>query len=168
VAAAGLAYGAVVTAERPAPSAGGGTRGGAPRPAPRPAKPASSFASDATEIEWARLTGYEYEPGLERLPDSIRALHGTKVVLGGFLLPLYEYDDIKEFFLVASHMSCCFGIPAGLNGQVYVKVKGDRGLPNTSEPLRVTGTFHAREVKEAGFTLTIWSILDAEVRIVGY
>ena len=89
-------------------------------------------------------------------------------MIGGFLLPLYEYDDIHEFFLVANHMSCCFGIPAGLNGQILVKVRGTRGLPNTNEPLRVTGTFQAREVKEAGFTLTIWTILEAEVRIVGY
>jgi hypothetical protein len=66
-------------------------------------------------------------------------------------------------------MSCCFGIPSGINGQVYVKIAaGGRGLPNSNEPIEVKGTFHARERVEQGYVLSIFEIVDASGRIVGY
>jgi hypothetical protein len=86
----------------------------------------------------------------------------------GFLMPLTEWDDIHEFSLVQSHMSCCFGMVPGFSGQVLVKIRSKRGLPNTNEPIEVTGTFRVEEVKEVGFLLAIFSITDAEARIVGY
>ena len=143
----------------------------APAPAPAPVPglaPAPARATDSSEVDWSVLTQYEYQQGLVQLPDAIKALDGKRVTMGGFLMPIYEFDDIHEFSLVPTHMSCCFGVPAGLNGQVYVKVSGKRGLPNTNEPLRVTGVFRAKEVKEAGYVLAIWAIEDADVKIVGY
>jgi hypothetical protein len=86
----------------------------------------------------------------------------------GFLMPLTEWDDIHEFSLVQSHMSCCFGIVPGFSGQVLVRIRSKRGLPNTNEPIEVTGTFRVEEVKEMGFLLAIFAIVDAEARIVGY
>jgi len=54
---------------------------------------------------------------------------------------LYEFDDIHTFVLVANHMSCCFGMPAGMTGQVYVAQKAsERGLPNTNEPIERSAT----------------------------
>ena len=41
-------------------------------------------------------------------------------------------------------------------------------LPNTSEPLRVIGTFRVKEIQESGFVLAIYQIEDAEAVIVGY
>jgi hypothetical protein len=125
-------------------------------------------ARSSSEVDWALLLSYEPKPGLEDLPDAIKALDGKRVEMQGFLLPLYDYDDIREFSLVANHMSCCFGFVAGLNGQVYVKLAGPRGLPWTSEPLRVVGTFRARERKEAGYVLHVYALEDAEAVIVGY
>ncbi len=133
-------------------------------PAPAPAPGANGLA----EVDWATLTAYEYQQGLAGLSDRIKALDGRRVSMGGFLMPIYEFDDIHEFALVPNHQSCCFGIPAGLNGQIYVKISGKRGLPNTNEPLRVTGTFRAKEIKEAGYVLAIYAIEDADVKIVGY
>jgi hypothetical protein len=133
--------------------------------APRAAKP---VPADAQEVSFDTLVSYEYRPGLEGLPDSLKALDGRKVVMHGFLLPLYEWDDIREFGLVANHMSCCFGMPPGINGQVFVKLSGKEGLPNTSEPLRVVGTFRVKEIQESGFVLAIYAIEDAEAVIVGY
>lgn len=120
-------------------------------------------------LDWAVLTAYDYKPGLVGLPDEVKALEGKRVTMRGFLLPLYEFDDIHEFVLVANHMSCCFGMPAGISGQVQVKMPADaKGLPNTSEPLRVEGTFHVVETKEQGYILSIFRMDDATVRIEGY
>lgn len=138
------------------------------RPAPVPAAKASDEAPSADEVDWAVLNAYEYVEGLKTLPDEVRALEGKEIIIRGFLTPLYEFDDIHEFVLVANHMSCCFGMPAGISGQVQVKIAGAKGLPNTNEPLEVRGTFHAVETKEQGYILSIYRIDDAKVRIVGY
>lgn len=124
-------------------------------------------AKDA--VDWAVLTGYEYEPGLASLPDPIKALEGKAIVLRGFLLPIAEFDDIHEFCVVPNHMSCCFGMPAGINGQVQVTLrKNERGLPNTSEPIEVRGTFRAVETKDQGILLSIFRLDDATAKVVGY
>ena len=146
-----------------------GGRGVKRRPTARTAPAARPTPAPSSDVvDWSSLTAYEYQKDMAGLPDPLKALDGKTVKMRGFLLPLYQFDDIKEFILVANHMSCCFGIPAGMNGQVYVKVSGDRGLPNTNEPIEVTGTFHARERTEQGYVLSIFEVVDAAARIVGY
>jgi len=114
------------------------------------------------------LTSYEYQQGLGNVPDPIRALDGKTVSMRGFLMPLYEFDDIHEFVLVANHMSCCFGIPAGINGQVVIRLTQKDGLPNTNEPIEVRGTFHVREKTEQGYVLSIYDIDAATGIVKGY
>jgi hypothetical protein len=164
VVAAALGHGVRVGAEDASPPPF--LRGSAPRTvSPREAPPPPT---DAHEVPWEVLLSYEHRPGLLGLPDAIKALDGKKVVMNGFLLPLYEYEDIREFGLVANHMSCCFGFPPGINGMVLVKLSTERGLPNTSEPIRVVGTFLAKETMESGYVLGIYSIEDATALIIGY
>lgn len=120
-------------------------------------------------LTWEMLRGYEYRPGLEGLPDELKALDGKRVVMIGFLMTVFEYDDIHEFHLVASHWSCCYGVPPGLEGAVHTKLKaGEEGLPNTIKPLRVIGTLRIAEVKEAGIVYAIYSLEDAEALIMDY
>ena len=120
-------------------------------------------------LTWETLRSYEYRPGLEGLPDEVKAYDGQKVVMIGFLMTVFQYDDIDEFHLVASHWSCCYGVPPGLEGAVAVKLKkGEEGLPNTIKPLRVIGTLRIAEVKEAEIVYAIYSIGDAEALIMDY
>jgi hypothetical protein len=118
-------------------------------------------------LDWDVLLAFEYQKatGLTTLPETIRALEGKRVTMVGFMMPLYEFTDIRQFAFVGSHWSCCFGRPAGLNGTLNVTLAADaKSLEHTLEPLRVVGTFHAREVKESGFLLSIFSLDDARVR----
>jgi hypothetical protein len=169
-AAAALGYGARVGAtppveERPItppPPPPGRT------PEPGLRRPDVAPAPSDSEVTWPLLQTYEYQQGLAGMPDAVKALHGKRVTMRGFLMPLTEWDDIHEFSLVQSHMSCCFGMVPGFSGQVLVRIRSKRGLPNTNEPIEVTGTFRVEEVKEMGFLLAIFSIVDAEARIVGY
>lgn len=120
-------------------------------------------------LTWELLRTYEYRPGLEGLPESIADLDGRRVVMIGFLMTVFEYDDIHEFHLVASHWSCCYGVPPGLEGAVHVKLgEGEDGLPNTIKPLRVIGTLKIEEIKEAGIVYAIYALKDAEVLIMDY
>jgi hypothetical protein len=120
------------------------------------------------EVDWETLAAYDYKPHLADLPEAIRALDGKRVVLRGFLMPLLEWDDIHEFCVVQTHASCCFGVPAGLSGMVYAKIDSERGLPNTNEPIEVSGTFRVGEKSEEGYVLAIFSIEKATGRVVGY
>lgn len=143
--------------------------GNAPRPlAGAPPSP-PPLSSEKGALAWDVLTAYEYKPGLSGLPDAIKALEGTTVVVRGFLLPIVEFDDIREFCLVPNHMSCCFGMPAGIQSMVHVTLRrGERGLPNTTEPLEVKGVFRAVETKDDGILLSIYRLDDATARIIGY
>jgi hypothetical protein len=123
-------------------------------------------APSSADLDWSLLESYEHRPGLRGLPDGVEALHGKRVTVRGFLMPLTEWDDIHEFALVR-HGGAASEVP-GLSGQVLVRIRSKRGLPNTNEPIEVTGTFRVEEVKEMGFLLAIFSIVDAEARIVGY
>jgi hypothetical protein len=83
----------------------------------------------------------------------------------GFLLPLHEFDDILEFNLVASHWSCCYGVPPGITGWARVVLtRGQQGLENATQPLLVTGTFRLEEQEEAGYALSIYTREDAGAR----
>jgi hypothetical protein len=120
-------------------------------------------------LRWERLKTYDYQPGLANLPEEIRALDGKTVTMAGFLLPLYEFEDIHEFALVGNHWSCCFGQPPTLNGVVTVKLAASApGLPNTAEPIRVVGTFRAKETKESGYVISIFEIEATKVSILRY
>jgi len=120
-------------------------------------------------LTWELLRTYEYQPEMKGLPDAIKNLDGKRVVMIGFLMTVFEFDDIHEFHLVASHWSCCYGVPPGLDGAVHVKLADDQeGLPNTVKPLRVIGTLHVGEIKESEIVYAIYSITDAEAVIMDY
>ena len=118
-------------------------------------------------LPWARLRDYEYQEGLAGLPEAVRAWDGHRAVIAGFMLPLYQYDDIREFHLVASHWSCCYGVPPGITGWIAVTLDArERGLPHTVDPIRVTGTFRVREQREGGYLMAIYALEDAEAAVL--
>lgn len=123
------------------------------------------IAPGSVGVEWESLGAYTYtlEKGLTDLPADLRALEGKRVTLMGFLMPIYEFDDMTQFALVGSHWSCCFGRTPTIAEMLNVTLaKGHKPLKNTLEPLRVVGTFRAKEVRESGYLLSIFSIEDAE------
>ena len=131
-------------------------------------------APGTTMLGWDTLRSFEYSaavglgaPGAGELPDAVKAVDGQRVTMLGFLMPNYEYDDIQQFALVGSHWSCCFGYPAGINGTVNVTLaKGHKGMSITFEPLRVVGTFRAKEIKEEGWLVAIYSLEDATAELL--
>jgi hypothetical protein len=141
----------------PAPSARGG------RSADASIDPFETVSPDTGTrlVAWDLLRSYEYQKGMITLPADIRSLDGQRVTMAGFLLPLYEFENIHEFALVGNHLSCCFGVPPKLNGVVKVRLRASAaGLANTSEPLRVVGTFRAKEAMEYGLLVSIYEIED--------
>lgn len=113
-------------------------------------------------LPWDVLQAYQHQPGLLECPPEIRELDGQRVVMLGFLMAPYAFEDIREFDLVMSHWSCCYGVPPGLSGSVHVVLSpGARGLSLTYQPIRVEGTFRLREMSEAGIVFSMYGIDDA-------
>lgn len=123
------------------------------------------IAPGSVGLEWEALSAYTYVPEKEfsDLPDALRALEGKRVTMLGYLMPVFEFDDIHQFVLVGSCWSCCFGRPPTLTEQLNVTLReGHRGLRNDLEPLRVVGTFRAKVVRESGYLISVFSLDDAE------
>ncbi len=117
----------------------------------------------AKSLSWEVLRDYKYQAGLEDVPESVQKFDGQKVVMVGFLMATFEYEDIREFHLVASHWSCCYGIPPGLDGVIYVKLEdGASGLRQTLQPVKVVGTLKVEEIKESGVVWAIYALRDAK------
>ena len=104
---------------------------------------------DEPVVTWTRLSPADRATSAASLPDDLRGLDGQRAVMAGFLMPLYEVDQIRQFLLVGSHYACCFGKPPGLGGMVMVKL--DRRAPALRPllaPLRVVGTLRIREQRQ--------------------
>ena len=130
-----------------------------------------SLTGDAntTPVHWEMLRAYEYAKGLEGMPQEIRELDGKQVVMLGFLWAIYEPDDIRRFGLVASHWSCCYGIPPGLSDVVIVELRsGHAGLTQTLNPVRVSGTLRVEERTEGGYTTSIFALDNATASVLEY
>jgi hypothetical protein len=118
-----------------------------------------------TLLTWETLRAHPVgAEGVGELPPEIRALEGRRVTMIGFMLPFYEWTDIRHFALTSTHPSCCFSAPAGLEGTLDVTLQaGHKGLLNTVEPLRAVGTFRVRETREGGWLASVYALDDARV-----
>jgi hypothetical protein len=102
--------------------------------------------ADELVLDWSQLSAAN---GLEAdavVPASLTALDGRRIVMAGFLMPLYAVRNIREFALVGSHYTCCFARPPELGDQVIDKLApGASPLGLTIQPLAVRGTLRIRK-----------------------
>jgi hypothetical protein len=124
-------------------------------------------------VPWEVLRAFDYSKaqGLDDVPESIKSLDGQRVAMMGFLWANYDVTDIRQFGLVGSHWSCCYGMPPGLSDVVDVTLTaGSPGLERTRNPVRVEGIFHVNEARDPEFDhlMSIYQISDATVTIIEY
>ncbi len=101
----------------------------------------------STWLRWLDLDGPSYEGGVDDVPEPVRALAGRKVTIAGFLKAIYEFDDIRTFLLVGSHLACCFGTFPGASGIIEVTLEpGQPAAKRMVEPILVTGTLALRPI----------------------
>jgi hypothetical protein len=106
---------------------------------------------------WTVLGGFDYEEGMA-LPEAARALDGRKVGMTGYLMTLEEVEDIREFLLLESVWSCCFGIPAQLNQVILVDVVAEGGIQFTTWPILCLGRLSVGEEMEDGFVTSVYRL----------
>lgn len=99
----------------------------------------------AMGLSWTTLELPENFSDPEAVPDAIQALDGQSVAMLGFVMPLYQAFDFRDFILVASSFTCCYGAPPGLDGLVEAKLDENvPGLDMDARPHLVEGTFRVR------------------------
>ena len=92
------------------------------------------------------------------MPKKVRDLHGKKVLMSGFMLPIDEVRNIKEFLLVQSLWSCCYGQPPDINGIVRVVMPKGRTTDYFFDPLKVIGTFKVESTSIDGYCVDIYQL----------
>ena len=83
---------------------------------------------------------------LRAAPRSVRALDQQRVLIEGFMIPLQnEGHAVREFLLVPSQASCCFGFPLRATDLVVVHMTGQPAESLRDRVLAVVGRLHVRE-----------------------
>lgn len=124
----------------------------------------------ADEIKAGKITGLDkilpfdeidswpYEDGLKGMPKRVKELSGKKVLMTGFMLPIDEVQNIKEFLLVKSLWSCCYGQPPDIHGIVRVVMPKGKTTDYFFDPLKITGTFKVEATVMDGYCVDIFQL----------
>jgi hypothetical protein len=121
--------------------------------------------------------GRTYDVGLQKLgnfnydaerggniPDDVKALTGATLKLRGYMIPIDQSDQVKQFVLVPSLFACCFGQPPALQHTVLVSCPPGKAVGYYAEELSVTGTLRVEERREDGFITSIFELQASSIR----
>jgi len=109
-------------------------------------------------LTFDEISAWPYEDGLKGMPKDLKKLDGKKVMMVGFMLPIDEVENIKEFLLVQSLWSCCYGQPPDINGIVRVVMPGKKRTDYFFDPLKIIGTFKVEATVLDGYCVDIYQI----------
>jgi hypothetical protein len=109
-------------------------------------------------LPFDELTSWPYEDGLKGMPKRIKDLSGKKVMMTGFMLPIDEVQNIKEFLLVQSLWSCCYGQPPDIHGIVRVVMPKGKRTDYFFDPLKIVGTFKVEATMLDGYCVDIFQL----------
>ena len=109
-------------------------------------------------LPFDELTSWPYEDALKGMPKRIKDLTGKKVLMTGFMLPIDEVQNIKEFLLVQSLWSCCYGSPPDIHGIVRVVMPKGKTTDYFFDPLKIIGTFKVEATMMDGYCVDIYQL----------
>lgn len=109
-------------------------------------------------LPFDELTSWVYEDGLKGMPKRIKELSGKKVMMTGFMLPIDEVQNIKEFLLVQSLWSCCYGSPPDIHGIVRVVMPKGKTTDYFFDPIKLIGTFKVEATVMDGYCVDIYQL----------
>jgi hypothetical protein len=109
-------------------------------------------------LPFDELASWAYEDGLKGMPKRVKELDGKKVLMTGFMLPIDEVQNIKEFLLVKSLWSCCYGQPPDIHGIVRVVMPKGKTTDYFFDPLKIVGTFKVEATMLDGYCVDIYQL----------
>jgi hypothetical protein len=117
-------------------------------------------------LPFDQLGGWKYTEALEGMPDKVRALDGKKVLMLGFMLPIDEVQNIKEFLLVESLWSCCYGEPPDINGLVRCVMPKGKTIDYQFDPMKLVGTMEIEATTMDGYCVDIYQLHVDYVEVI--
>ena len=134
----------------------------------RPTAPRQAPADGVLDLSWFLIPGYdppELRPNPAPLPrsafpESVQALHGSRIRLRGYVLALTSGGPVQEFLLNRYPPGCCFGARPALDEWILVSVSEgfDPGGPG-DRIVEVEGVLEVGELQDAeGFALSLYRI----------
>jgi hypothetical protein len=124
------------------------------------------FAGLDKILTFDELTSWPYEDGLKGMPKRVKDLNGKKVLMTGFMLPIDEVQNIKEFLLVQSLWSCCYGQPPDIHGIIRVVMPKDKRTDYFFDPLKVIGTFKVEATILDGYCVDIYQLHVESLEVI--
>jgi hypothetical protein len=120
-------------------------------------------AGEARKVTFKTLSTYPVEAAGEAVPAAFRELNGARVVVTGYVLPLsYANGRTRQFMLMRSQASCCFGLPPKANEFVLVTTEAEEGVPAIQDvPAAMTGVFRVEPVKSGDVVLQCFRLEQA-------
>ena len=108
------------------------------------------------------------KPGI---PVSVSALNGTTLAVPGFMIPMdqdADGDTCTYFILARNQMTCCFGVPPGLNEWVSVRMeKGKTAKLDMDRPVVVVGTLEVGEIFDPDSGWSFYRMRGEKVIVAG-
>lgn len=125
-----------------------------------------SFPYEIPDREAILQSGDPTKSPVDQIPEEIKELDATKVVLVGFMVPI-DVDrrgQIKSFALTQNQMFCCFGVPPSMNEWVMVEMSDGETAEYVSDlPIAVFGDFKVGEEIEDGYVMSVYRMAGNEV-----
>lgn len=104
----------------------------------------SNDADSIRTIGWQSLAALDYRKGV--IPRSVLQLHGQRIRVAGFVVPLDDWQDqAKEFLLVPYFGACIHMPPPPPNQMVFVQFKGKTPL-SMFDPVWIEGRLEVKKV----------------------
>ncbi len=149
-----VAFAAALLAELPVGSSGVAAQPAGSAHVLGSAHHADTAQDPVIEVDLMRLTNINWEPGAD-VPEDIRALHGRRVVLRGFMHMNAE-EDARTFPLVSESCQCS----AGLLVHHFVEVDlGPNGrVRRMTGQFEVIGRFEVGEQWDDGFLTSLYRL----------
>jgi len=106
-------------------------------------------------LTFSTLMTWDYEiNGETPPPDRVKALHGRKVRLTGFMYPLQEGKSIRYFCLLRTTQTCCYGPRPQYNQYVLVEMEKPTSFYRL-DPVTCVGKFYVEPTPDEGFIFRI-------------
>ena len=109
-------------------------------------------------LPFEEISSWPYQDGLKGMPKPVQDLDGKNVLMTGFMLPIDEVENIKQFLLVQSLWSCCYGQPPDIHGIVRVVMPKGKTTDYFFDPLKIIGTFKVEATVLDGYCVDIYQL----------
>lgn len=118
------------------------------------------------KASWELLGGFEFVDR-KPLPDEVMRLDERRVGVAGYMMSMGEYDDVRNFLLVESQWSCCFGLPPEANQSIVCQIPHDHPATEmTNAAVRVLGTLEVGAEREDGYVVSLYRLVVERVDVL--